>query len=134
MIVVDASVLTNALTDDGPAGLRARAELSNDLHWVAPEHLAVEVFSAIRGRWLGRKISDQRADEALAAFTGATVDLIGTTALFPRMGELRANVTGYDAAYVAAAEAYDCVLVTADRRLASVPGIVCAVVLAIDSP
>lgn len=134
MIVVDASVLTNALTDDGLAGRRARAELSNDPHWVAPEHLAVEVFSAISGRWLDAKISKKRADEALVAFAGATVDLIGTTALFSRMWELRANVTGYDAAYIAAAETYECALVTADRRLASAPGIACAVVLAIDSP
>lgn len=134
MIVVDASVLTNALTDDGQVGRRARTELSHDPQWAAPEHLAVEVFAAIRGRWLGRKISDQRAEDALAAFTSATLDLIATIDLFPRMWELRANVTGYDAAYIAAAETYECALVTADHRLAGAPGIACAVVLAIDSP
>ncbi len=131
MIVVDASVLTNALTDDGQVGARARIELSNDPHWAAPEHLVVEVFSAIRGRWLGNKISDKRAEEALAAVAAATVDLIDTAALLSRMWELRSNITGYDAAYIAAAEAYDCALVTADRRLANAPGIGCAVVLAV---
>ena len=132
MIVVDASVLTNAVTDDGPYGVRARAELSNDPHWAAPQHLAVEVFSAIRGRWLGRKITDERAEEALAAVASAAVDLIDTAALFPRMCELRANITGYDAAYIAAAEACDCALVTADQRLAGAPGVGCTVILAID--
>ena len=134
MIVVDASALTNALTDDGHVGARARTELSNDPHWAAPEHLAVEVFSAIRGRWLGNKISQVRSEEALAAVTAATIDLIDTTTLLPRMWELRSNITGYDAAYIAAAEAYDCPLVTADRRLAGAPGIGCAVILAFDQP
>lgn len=134
MIVVDASVLTNALTDDGHLGSQARAELSNDPHWAAPEHLLVEAFSAIRGRWLGHKISDQRADAAVAALAAVMVDLLDTTALLLRMWELRANVTGYDAAYIAAAEACDCALVTADRRLAGAPGIGCPVILAVDQP
>lgn len=134
MIVVDASVLTNALTDDGQIGARARTELSNDPHWAAPEHLVVEVFCAIRGRWIGNKISDRRAEEALAAAAAATVDLVDTAALLPRMWELRSNITGYDAAYIAAAEACDCALVTADRRLASAPGIGCAVILAAGQP
>ncbi|MEO7943217.1 MAG: hypothetical protein ABIR34_07435 [Marmoricola sp.] len=56
--MVDASVLTNAFTDDGLVGTRSRAELARDAHWAAPEHLVVEVFSAVRGRWLGKKISE----------------------------------------------------------------------------
>jgi predicted nucleic acid-binding protein len=36
---------------------------------------------------------------------------------------LRHNLTAYDAAYVALAEALDAVLLTADRRLAGVPGL-----------
>ena len=35
--------------------------------------------------------------------------------------ELRSNVTPYDAVYVALAEVLECVLLTADRRLASAP-------------
>lgn len=132
MIVVDASVLTNALTDDGALGARARQELTADPHWVAPEHLFVEVFSAVRGRWLGRRISEARAVDALAAMSSATVDVISTNSLLDRMWELRANVTGYDAAYLAVAERLACPLVTADQRLAGVPGTGCAVVLAID--
>lgn len=131
MIIVDASVLTNALTDDGPIGRRARTKLSNDPHWAAPQHLVVEVFSAIRGRWLGHKISRHRAEEAITAVTAAAIDVIETAALLPRMWQLRDNLTGYDAAYIAAAEAYGCALVTADQRLAGAPGIGCTVVLAI---
>lgn len=39
------SVLTNALTDDGPIGRASRIELERDAHWAAPERLLVETFS-----------------------------------------------------------------------------------------
>jgi predicted nucleic acid-binding protein len=40
----------------------------------------------------------------------------------PRIWDLRNNLTAYDAAYVALAEALDMPLLTRDRRLASAPG------------
>jgi len=131
LIVVDASVLANALTDDGPAGQRGRAELSRDAHWAGPEHLVVETFSAVRGRHLGGKISEQRAWDALDALTSSTIELLSTIPFLPRMWQLRENVSGYDAAYVAAAEAYDCPLLTADVRLARIGGLRCEVRLAV---
>jgi predicted nucleic acid-binding protein len=45
----------------------------------------------------------------------------------PRAYELRANVSAYDATYVALAEQLDCALVTGDRRLAAAPGTRCAI-------
>ncbi len=134
MIVVDASVLANALTDDGPVGARGRVELGSDPHWAAPEHVVVEVFSAIRGHVLGRKITEQRAADALQAMTVATVDLVATIPLLSRMWELRHNLTGYDAAYVAVAETYGCALVTADERLTHAPDLRCEIRLALDNP
>lgn len=133
MIVVDASALTNALTDDGPVGQTGRAELARDAHWVAPEHLVVETFSAIRGQYLGSKISGQRALDALDTLVASSIELLGTTALLPRMWQLRGNVTGYDAAYVAAAETHGCPLVTADARLARAGDLRCEVRLALPS-
>ena len=44
-----------------------------------------------------------------------------------RVWDLRANLTPYDAAYVALAESLGCVLVTSDARLARAPGIRCEV-------
>lgn len=134
MIVVDASVLTNAFTDDGRIGAHARTELARDAHWAAPEHLVVEVFSAVRGRWLGRKISEKRAGDALAAMVTSTIDLVAAAPLLERMWELRSNVSGYDAAYVAVAETFGCALVTADARLARVPDLSCEVRLALPLP
>ena len=49
--------------------------------------------------------------------------------LLPRAFELRANVTAYDAMYVALAEALDCPLVTADARLAAASGPRCKIQL-----
>lgn len=131
MIVVDASALTNAFTDDGPVGAHSRAELARDVHWAAPEHLVVEVFSAVRGRWLGRKISKDRSEDALSALAGATIDLVASAPLLPRMWELRSTISGYDAAYVAMAETFGCALVTADARLARVRDVRCEVRVAI---
>ncbi len=127
MIIVDASALTNALTDDGPIGEGGRAELARDLHWAAPEHLVVETFSAVRGRFLGGRISRQRAVDCVKALAELNIELISTTHLLPRMWQLRDNVSGYDAAYLAAAEAYGCPLVTADVRLTRVRGLRCDV-------
>jgi len=35
VVVVDACVLTNAFTDDGPVGTHSRAELARDAHWAS---------------------------------------------------------------------------------------------------
>lgn len=131
MIVIDASVLANAVTDDGPVGARARAVLGRDAHWAGPEHLVVEVFSAVRGLSLADKISDQRADDALTALRTAVIDLVAVTPLLGRMWELRRNVTGYDAAYLAVAETFGCALVSADARLGIVPDLRCEIRLAL---
>jgi predicted nucleic acid-binding protein len=55
------------------------------------------------------------------------MDRYPTLPLMRRAYELRANVSAYDAAYVALAEVLGCELLTADRRLAGAPGKRCAV-------
>ena len=45
----------------------------------------------------------------------------------PRAYELRANLSAYDATYVALAEQLDCALITADRCLASASGPRCTI-------
>lgn len=117
MIVVDASVLTEALTGDGPAGKGARARLMRDSHWAAPEHLIVETFHAIRGRLLGRKITEDRADAAVVSLANLVIEAVEVQRLIPRMWQLRQSVSGYDAAYIAAAEVFSCPLITGDARL-----------------
>lgn len=130
MIVVDASVLTDALVDDDALGDLARGALGRDDRWAAPEHLVVETFSAIRGRLLGGKISTQRAEDAVAALGAARIELMNVSGILERMWTMRENVSAYDSAYVAAAQALGCTLVTADRPLARASAGRCTVLLA----
>jgi predicted nucleic acid-binding protein len=118
VIVVDASVFAFFLLDEGETGARCRAALRADERWIAPEHWTVEVLSVIRGNLIGRKIGLRHALDAAEALGELEPTVPRTRALLPRMWELRANLTVYDAAYVAAAEAYGCALVTTDGRLA----------------
>jgi predicted nucleic acid-binding protein len=127
VIVVDAALMVDALTDDGPVGDAAQAALAADLHWAAPEHLRVEVTSAIRGRWLAGKLTDQRADAAVRTLNRLTVRYAPWDELADRVWELRRNVTPHDAAYLALAEARGCRLVTTDGTLRDCPGLRCEV-------
>jgi len=127
VIVIDASVLVDALVDDGPIGGRARAALLDDLHWAAPVHLVVEVVSTVRGRVLGDKLTARRGRAILEALQELTIELVDPMDLVDRMWELRRNLTAYDATYVAAAESLDCRLVTTNGRLGRARGLRCAV-------
>ncbi|MET8677720.1 type II toxin-antitoxin system VapC family toxin [Streptomyces sp. NPDC004647] len=84
---------------------------------MAPEHWTVEVLSAIRGNVLGGKITQRHAEDAVAALARLDPVVPPTRVLLPRTWELRSNLTTSDAAYVAAAEAYGCALLTTDARL-----------------
>lgn len=127
MIVVDASVLADALVDDGEVGQQARAVLAQDTHWVAPAQLLVEVLSVVRGKVLGGKLGIERADDAVTAMTELVVETVDPATLIRQMWELRDNVTVYDAAYLAVAEATDAPLITGDARLARATGVKCEV-------
>lgn len=117
MIVVDSSAVVDALTAaEGSEGLRdelAEAELH------APTLLDHEVVSALRGLTLGGYLSATRARDVLTDFDDLTVQRWPSGAgLRRRAFDLRDNLTAYDAAYVALAEAMQCPLVTRDARLA----------------
>jgi len=76
-------------------------------------------------------ISERRARDALGALASLAIELVSTTPLLARMWELRANITGYDAACAALAETYGCPLLTADARLARTDSLRCEVRLAV---
>lgn len=126
MIVVDASVLAPALGDDDDDGDRARDRLRGE-ELCAPSLVDLEVASVLRRAEAGGRIDARRAAQALADLARTPMRRIGHVALLERVWGLRANVTPYDAAYVALAEATGATLVTADARLARAPGVRCAV-------
>lgn len=129
MIVVDASALANMLVYADERGRRARAALGRDTEWAAPEYWKVEVFSVLRGLSLGRKINEEQATRAMGRLPVLGIDHVSVDALLARMWLLRATISGYDAGYVALAEARHATLVTADGRLARAAAGCCRVEL-----
>lgn len=127
MIVVDASVLANAVGDDGADGRRVRRELRGAGDLAAPDLVDVETVAVLRKRWLAGSLSGHRFATAVDDLTDIDLHRYPTLRFMRRAWELRANVTPYDAAYVALAEVLDCELWTADQRLAKAPGPLCAI-------
>lgn len=126
MIVLDASVLVNVLADDSVDGERARAAVAGqDL--AAPGLIDVEVASVLRRHWLAKSLSARRFAGALDDLADLPLDRYPALPLLARVYGLRANVSAYDAVYVALAEHLGCDLLTADRRLAAAPGTRCTI-------
>lgn len=126
MIVVDASVVVTALADDGPDGDRIRRRLRGE-SLVAPHLIDLEVTSAWRRLEAAGVLDPRRATLALADLRDLRIDRVPHAPLLDRCWELRSNLTTYDAAYVALAEATVATLLTADRRLAAAPGPRCEI-------
>jgi len=64
---------------------------------------------------------------ALRTWRGLTLTRYPVYGLFERIWEIRDNLSAYDAAYIALAEALDCSLVTADPRLGNAGQARCAI-------
>jgi predicted nucleic acid-binding protein len=128
VLVVDASVLAVALADDGPDGDAARARLRGET-LAAPELVDLEVASVLRRQNRAGMLDDRRAELAIIDLGALPMVRASHLALLRRCWELRENVTTYDAAYVALAEALDATLLTGDRRLAHAAGPTCTIEL-----
>ena len=91
--------------------------------------LDLEVAQVLR-RYVSRgELSELRAGVALDTMTMFPVVRYTHEAMLPRIWELREDLTAYDAAYVALAEALRAPLVTGDERLARAPGVRAAIEL-----
>ena len=125
-IVIDASVLVVALADDGDNGDAARARLGGyDL--IAPEIVDLEVLSVLRRLVASRKITARRAQFAIDDLIALPITRTPHRPLLNRCWELKHNMTPYDAAYLATAEAFHVPLLTADVRLSRSPGVRCRI-------
>lgn len=127
MIVLDASALANALGDDGPAGVAASTRMTEADAVLMPDLADVEAVSVLRRRWLAGSMSLDRFRASVGQLGDLPIIRFPAAPLMPRAFELRANVTPYDACYVALAEQFNCTLVTFDARLARSPRIRCSV-------
>jgi len=122
VIAVDASAMLEVLlrTERG-ARIEARL-LSRDESLHAPHLLDVEVAQVLRRYAAAGTLTSERGLAALTDLADFPVHRYPHDWLLPRVWELRHNVTAYDAAYVALAEALPAPLVSCDARLASAPG------------
>ncbi len=127
MIVVDASVVANVVGDDDAAGRTARALLRREQRITVPDLVDVETASVLRRRWLAGSLDEPRFEAAVTDLVGLPMSRVPTRSLIRRAFELRANVTPYDACYVALAEALGCPLFTLDGRLARSSGPRCRI-------
>ena len=127
MIVVDASILANVVGDDGRDGQRARLEFRRADALAAPDLVDAETVAVLRKRWIAGTVSGRRFAAAVSDLEQLDLDRYPALPFMRRAYELRADVTAYDAAYIALAEALDCELLTADGRLAKAPGPRCAI-------
>ncbi len=119
MIVLDASVVVELLTN-GPLADSLRRDLaarSDSL--IAPHLLDVEVVSAFRRLVAGQPVDSHRAEQFLTGLAMLPAQRFPHTPLLGRMWELRRNFTAYDAAYIALAEATNSVLYISDEKLST---------------
>lgn len=121
MLVVDASCLYVALTG-GPAAEHVRSRLADDREQLAPHVIDVEVFGVIRGQHLLGALDATAADQAVADLQSWPGERVGHRPLLARAWELRHSVRGWDAMYVALAEALAVPLLTMDARLGRATG------------
>jgi predicted nucleic acid-binding protein len=122
MIVMDASAAIEWLLQTS-VGVRVdRRIFSRPRSLHAPHLLDLEVAQVLR-RYVREKVmSAQRGQEALEDLDGLPLHRYPHDFLLPRVWQLRANLTAYDAVYVALAELLDAPLITCDSGIAAASG------------
>ena len=122
MIVADASTVLEVLlrSDLGRAAEARLFQPGETIH--APALIDVEVAQVLR-RYVARgQLAAPRARASVAIAAAFPMRRYTHEPLLQRIWELRENLTAYDAAYVALAEALRAPLLTCDARLARAPG------------
>ena len=125
MRIVDASVLIEALIPGRPLTTDAAAAIGS--RGVAPELIDIEVAQVLRRLHRLGEIGGTEEAAAIESLMQMPLTRRSHRPHLARIWQLRDNLSAYDAAYVALAEALRCRLVTADARIAAAPGIRCEV-------
>ena len=125
-VVCDGSALVALLLDSGPDGRWATETLAG-AELAAPSLVAFEAANIIRRHELAGAISTDQAAQAHADLLDLAIEQWPYELLAARAWELRSDLSGYDAGYVALAELTGATLVTLDRRIGRTPGVECAI-------
>ncbi len=121
-MVLDASAVVELLlaSEKGRRlGWRLRRR-ETSLH--APHLIDLEVAQTLRRYLRTGELEPGRGQAAVEALSQLALYRHRHDFFLPRIWELKANVTAYDAAYLALAEALEAPLLTCDERLLSAPG------------
>lgn len=122
MIVLDASATIEWLLQS-PTGVKIDQRIFSPLESLHVPHLLdVEVAQVLRRYVRDKAITARRGQEALEDLADMPLSRYPHDLLIPRIWELRATLTAYDAAYVALAELLDARLLTCDGKIASASG------------
>lgn len=122
MIVIDASALLEVLLNTSAGSVVARRLFTENETLHAPHLLDVEIAQVLRRYAMTGELTPTRGLQTLEDLADWPLTRYPHDLLLPRMWELRHNVTAYDAAYIALAEALAAPLLTRDARLASAAG------------
>ena len=122
MIVLDASAAVELLLQTAKGAPLAERLLAPDASVHAPHLLDVEVAQVLRRFVAHGEVDAERARQALADLVDLPLQRYSHVLLMPRIWELGHNLTAYDAAYVALAEALGATLLTGDARVLRAPG------------
>jgi predicted nucleic acid-binding protein len=122
VIVVDASIALEVLlrTAKGERAFERLFQHGEELH--APHLIDVEIVQVLRRYALTGQMSADRCEQALDDWRALRIHRCVHEPLMDRVWALRENLTAYDAAYVALAEALNAPLITSDGRMAKAPG------------
>ena len=122
MIVLDASAVVDWLLQT-PEGKRINHRIIAGRETLHTTHLLDVEFAHVLRRLVREKmLTASRAEEAIEDLRAVRMARYAPSLLLTRIWQLRGNLTAYDAAYVALAEALGAPLITRDRRLAAAPG------------
>ena len=122
MIVVDASAILEVLLNTSASARLADRLFGTDDTLHAPHVLDLEVTQVLRRYHLSGDLGADRSEEALEDLADLPLNRYPHDVFLFRIWALRQNLTAYDAAYIALAEALDAPLITRDAALARAPG------------
>ena len=117
MIVLDASVVVELLTDPAFAAPLLYDAANGAGPVIVPHLLDVEVVSALRRIFAAARNDMPEFEDVLTKLTELPATRYPHTPLLGRVWELRHNFTAYDAIYIALAEEMGSVLYTTDAKL-----------------